>query len=152
VAEPEQLIDVPEEMYAELQAIADNIGQKVDNIGWVWRTLEAEAACLRDEEKRLADKRRAREAGVARLKKLVLWSMASLGEKKLSGNVFSVTRQANPPSCGEVDEDKALVAGLAEEVTTIKVNRKGIIDAWKANPDSVAGFAQVVTSEGVSLR
>ncbi|MCG3177476.1 MAG: hypothetical protein MOGMAGMI_02450 [Candidatus Omnitrophica bacterium] len=149
---PQDLVEVPDELYGQLEALAAAIGDKVDSIGYVWTELQSQADALKAEEHRLSEKRKARENGVKRLRNICLDAMQRLGEKKLAGQIYSITRQASPPSCREVDEAAALAAGLAEEVTTVKVDSRGIIAAWKSNPAAVDGIAEVVQGENVRLR
>lgn len=152
LAAPQDLVEVPDELYGRLEALAEAIGDKADSIGYIWTELQAQADALKAEEQRLAAKRKARENGVKRLRQMCLDAMQRLGEKKLSGKIYSITRQASPPSCREVDEEAALAAGLAEEVTTVKVDSRAIIAAWKSDPQSVDGIAEVVQGENVRLR
>lgn len=87
-----------------LEALNDAIEDKVENIGKVIKTVEAETAGLKAEEARLADRRKSLEANVKRLKEYAYQSMLDTGNKKIKGQLFTFSIQKNPPSLEVLDD------------------------------------------------
>lgn len=87
-----------------LEALNDAIEEKVENIGKIIKTVEAEAAGLKAEEQRMAERRRSLEANIKRMKLYAEQSMLDVGMKKIKGALFTFSIQKNPPSIEIVDE------------------------------------------------
>jgi phage shock protein A len=87
-----------------LESLEDAIEDKLENIGKLIKTIDAEAAGLKAEETRLADRRKSLEANVKRLKQYAEQSMQDAGMKKIKGQLFTFSIQKNPPSVDIVDE------------------------------------------------
>jgi hypothetical protein len=136
---------------AQLAAVTEQIRDKVDSYGWILRELARKAEAYRVTEDEFKRKRQVAEAAAARLKDFLRWAMEDRGDTKLEGEQTTFALQRNSqPAVVVTDEEAALAAGLAETVTTIKVDRRGIGKAWKTDPESVAGFAEV--AQGYHLR
>ncbi len=81
-----------------LESIEMAIEEKLENIGKVIKNLEAEAAAFKEEEKRLADRRRSLENNIKHLKQYAENSMVVTGDKKIKAGLFTFAIQKNPPS------------------------------------------------------
>lgn len=95
---------VPEEL---IQEINDYIGAwrgKVDRIAGYWRWQESIAAICGKEAERLAARKRAADARVARLRNMLLAFMMSRGLKKLEGEKSSIGMQANSTASLVIDD------------------------------------------------
>ena len=126
--------DVSDDMAAEahqLQEIIleDLLPEKVEGYCHVIAQLNAEAAILKAEEKRLADRRKVRENNVARMKQRLHEALEAAELKKLVAGVWTVNRQKSPPS---------LMIGTEENIPTRfyvkqdpKLDRKALLDAVK---------------------
>lgn len=123
---------------------------KADDIGEVLLALRSEADAARQQERRWTAKRRARENASARLKAYVLDCMASAGFEKISGEKYTLARQASHPGCEVLDALSAVQAGYGEMVPN--VDRKAIIAAWKATPEAIAEFARVTQDRFLRVR
>lgn len=66
-----------------------NIEEKAEGYARIIRNFEAEAAALKAEEKRLADKRKACENSIERLKNNLQFSMKETGKTKFKHGVFA---------------------------------------------------------------
>ena len=87
-----------------LESLTDAIEDKAENIAKIIKTVEGEAAALKLEEQRLADRRKSLENNAKGLKKYLEKSMQDAGMKKIKGQLFSFNIQKNPPSVHIVDE------------------------------------------------
>jgi phage shock protein A len=87
-----------------LESLTDAIEDKLENIGKVIKTIDAEAAGLKVEETRLADRRKSLEANTKRLKQYAEQSMQDAGMKKIKGALFTFSIQKNPAALDIVDE------------------------------------------------
>lgn len=81
-----------------LESIELAIEEKLENIGKVIKNLEAEANAFKEEEKRLADRRRSLENNIKHLKQYAENSMVVTGDKKIKAGLFTFAIQKNPPS------------------------------------------------------
>lgn len=81
-----------------LESIELAIEEKLENIGKVIKNLEAEANAFKEEEKRLADRRRPLENNIKHLKQYAENSMVVTGDKKIKAGLFTFAIQKNPPS------------------------------------------------------
>lgn len=81
-----------------LESLTDAIEDKLENIGKLIKTIDAEAAGLKAEEMRLHDRRKSLEANTKRLKQYAEQSMLDAGIKKSKGQLFTFSIQKNPPS------------------------------------------------------
>ena len=75
----------------------DSLADKMENCCKYIKNEEAVIAGLKDEEKRLKERRQAKENNVKRLKDLMFRAQKASGEKKLTCGTFSTSIQANPP-------------------------------------------------------
>lgn len=92
-----------EEMQAALADIQDDLESKLDGYGKIIRTLESEAVMLKEEEARLAARRRHAEASAKYMKERVKDTLDLRGgDRKLKTKLFSYWVQKNPPKL-EVD-------------------------------------------------
>jgi DNA-binding transcriptional MerR regulator len=141
------LIEAGEELGDTLEAIEEAIELKVENIAKVMKTVEGEAEIIREEEKRLADRRRALEAEVGRLKSYVESNMRAAGIDKVKGRLFTLAFQKNPPSV-EVTDESLIPSDYIKTVTS--VDRKLILEALKAG-QAVTG-CEMRQSESLRIR
>lgn len=88
-------IEAGEDYEGILAVIGDEIEAKADGYARVIRNMEAEAKALKDEEKRLAEKRKLREAAIERLKQNLFESMKATGKEKFKTDLFTFSIQKN---------------------------------------------------------
>ncbi len=75
--------EIPEEAIADsLEAIEGEIDIKIDNIASAIKNMLAEAAAIKEEEKRLAERRKAKERHAERITDYLSNMMQLLGKKK----------------------------------------------------------------------
>jgi len=146
-----QLMEFAGEMDAEvfedtLAAITDGIEIKAENIAYVVRNMEADAAVIKEEEQRLADRRKAMENRVKNLKQYLLEQLDAAGIKKVQAAKITVSIANNAPSVVVSDESTLPEQYLVPQPP--KVDKKAIGVALKAG-EEVPGCSLVA---GKSVR
>lgn len=142
-----ELIEAGEELEDTLESIVDAFEDKVENIAKVMKSVEGEADIIREEEKRLAERRRALEAQASRLKTYVEDNMKSSGIDKVKGRFFSLSLQKNPPSV-EIINESLIPTDYIKTVTS--VDKKLILEAIKAG-QAVTG-CELKQTESLRIR
>ena len=95
---------VPEELIQEINDYIEAWRGKVDRIAGYWRWQESIAAICGKEAERLAARKKAADARVARLRNMLLAFMMSRGLKKLEGEKSSIGMQANSTASLVIDD------------------------------------------------
>lgn len=95
---------VPEELIQEINDYIEAWRGKVDRIAGYWRWQESIAATCGKEADRLAARKKAADARVARLRSMLLAFMISRGLKKLEGEKSSIGTQANSTASLVIDD------------------------------------------------
>ena len=134
-----------------LEAVQGEYEIKLENCCKVIKNLEADMDALKNEAKRLTDKRKVLENNVERLKKAMFDSMKAVGKEKVKGQLFTVAIQKNGGvipvvAAPDVDTNK-----LPDELViyTEKPNLEAIRELLEAGK-SVDGFS--LGERGESLR
>ena len=127
-----EIMDITE----QLDALQMDREAKIENIGLLIKNLTAEAAAIRNEEKALADRRRAEENHVERLKNYL---MASLGGEKFSTAKVAISYRK---STAVYIEDEVEFLREHPEYARIKteLDKTSVKDALK-NGEVVSGAA-----------
>jgi prophage DNA circulation protein len=138
---------------AERQALIDSVDEQIDakltSIARVLRNYDAEIEALREEERRLAKKRRARENAAAWLKRYAKQQMEQAGKRKISDGVLTVALQKNPARL-KLNIDEAMVPDEYLLPQPPKVDKRGIADALKSG--EAIEWAELVQDESVRVR
>lgn len=131
--------DIPEELLIEaLDSIEDEFEEKCDNIARFIRSLDGDCRTIREEEKRLADKRRVLENKQARLKQYIEDNMRLVGKTKIKTAFNSFNISANPKSVEILNED--LIPEKYKTIETItKIDKKSILSDLKENDINIEG-------------
>lgn len=111
-AEYQMLLDMamdpdtdPQTLADTMEAIGGEIEDKAEGYAMVMRSLEADAAAIRAEEKRLAGRRQSIEANINRMKMALENAMRATGKTKFKTRLFSFGIQKNPPAL-KIDDPK----------------------------------------------
>lgn len=131
-----------------LEALNDALEDKAEGYGRVIRNLEAQAKALREEEKRLADRRKSIENSIARLKDNLQQSMLATGKRKIQTNLFTYSIQKNPPSVVVTDLKSIPEKYLVPQDP--KVDKKAILTDWKSG-EAIPG-TEIRQTEGLRMR
>jgi hypothetical protein len=143
------------EWTAEAEALAnewtEQLVAKADAFGSFVRSLEAQAEAIKEEEARLASRRKAVQGRADRLKRYGLMALQRMERPKVAGDLFTLAVQNNPPSV-------ALTVGVdalpAQYVRTIPEQREpdktAIRDALKRG--EVIDGAALITTQFLRVR
>ncbi|MCL9971570.1 siphovirus Gp157 family protein [Anoxybacillus kestanbolensis] len=148
-----QLLEMAEEMESDalvdtLQSLEDAIEEKVENIAKLIRNLEADAKIIKEEEQRLAERRRAIEAKVDKLKTYLQEQLETAGLQKVKRPTITVAIQVNPPSVDVIDETAIPSDFLIPQPS--KLDKKSILERLK-NGEAIPGVTLKQT-KGVRIR
>ena len=148
-----QLLEMVEEMESDalvdtLESLQDAIEEKVENIAKLIRNLEADAKIIKEEEQRLAERRRAIEAKVDKLKTYLQEQLEIAGLQKVKRPTITVSIQANPPSVDVIDETAIPSDFLIPQPS--KLDKKSILERLK-NGEAIPGVTLKQT-KGVRIR
>ena len=136
-----------DEIIKVLDGIKDEFDKKAENTVKVIRNFEADIQALRDEEKRLAAKRRSLEKKKEDLKEYLYSNMERLNLRKVNAGIFDINIQKNPQSIKILDEatipDKYKIASYRLDKKTLKDDIKNGV---------VIEGAQLVQTEGIRIR
>lgn len=135
-----------------LALVGEDIERKCDGYGDVIAEFTARAGVMKAQEEVYRRKRQVAEGAARRLKERLLYALEGLGLSRVDGERWKLAVQASPPSVQVRDEGLAVASGFGEIVQTAKVDSKAIIAAWKEDPESVSGFADVVRGSHLRVR
>jgi hypothetical protein len=142
--------DADEQAIADtLEGIEGEIEAKADNYAVIINELKADAEKIRNEEKRLADRRRALENRVEYLKSTLEGAMLATGKLKFKTPFYSFGIQKNPPTVIIDDAEKIPPEYLVWTEPT--VNKKQMLVDMRSGKD-LAGVAHLVQTEGLRIR
>ncbi|NFF66791.1 siphovirus Gp157 family protein [Clostridium sporogenes] len=121
--------EVPKEVLEEsLNQIHEEMDIKLENVAKVIKSIEVDAKGLKEEEKRLADRRKSLESRIVNLKQYAENSMKAIGLKKIKGKIFTLGIQKNAPSVEITEEENIPEQYFAIEKKLVK---KDILSALK---------------------
>ena len=144
--------ETPEEMETALDAymgIMDDFAGKAENYVKLMRNTDAEAKALRDEEKRLAGRRKACENLSARLKENLRQNMDFAGIKSMTAGVFKLAIQKNGGRAPVVIEDEAKIPEEFWDITRT-LNKSRLYEAMAVDGEIIDGA--YIGEPGESLR
>ena len=123
--------DLEQETFQDtLAAIEGAIEDKAENMAKMVRCIEADVNALKEEEKRLADRRKALENKVSGIKEYLQQQLEFAGIDKVKRPTLTVSIQANPPSVEIADE--SLIPSDFMVPQPSKIDKKAILTALKA--------------------
>lgn len=100
--------EIPEEAVNDtLESIKSEFNDKAESYGLIIKNLDAEAKALKEEEKTLAERRKAKEALRDRLKEALLGAMQETGEKKFETSKIVLSCRAYKKV--EIDDESLFI-------------------------------------------
>ena len=145
-AEPGEVDESTLEAY--LDELATQEAEKVDAYGYVLRQQTARIQFLKDEEKRVQNRRRAAENALDRMKSHMLHVMQSNGLRKVSGATTTISLRK---SVSVAVDDLSVLGDQFVRVKTITEPDKTAIKEAIVGGASVPG-ARLVESESLQVR
>ncbi len=134
-----------------LEAVQGEYEVKMESYCKVIKNLEADAEALKNEAKRLTDKRKVLENNIDRLKKAMFDSMKATNTDKVKGQLFSVSIQKNGGKLPVIVSDNVDLSKLPDNL--VVVTKSAALDAIREVLESgktVEGFT--LGERGQSLR
>lgn len=157
--EYKELLDLLQSTDADEQAIQDTIEStglkddfrnKIDGYLYVIDELEASSKRIRNEEKRLADRRQMQERNAKKMKGALTDTMELLGIQKEKTDRYTLWVQNHPPKLVVEDEEGIPEAYWVEQPK--KLNRRLLLDDLKAESYPNFKGARVEQKKGVRFR
>ena len=130
-----------------LSNIEDNIEAKAENMAKLIKGIDGDINTLKEEENRLAKKRRALENKQKNIKEYLEMQLKVMEIDKVKTPLFTVALQKNPPSVNITNED-LIPDQFKKTVTTVSVVKKDLLEALKSG--QVIEGAEI--KQGKSLR
>ena len=146
----QQMIEegTPPEVFAEaLQSVDGELTEKLENYASVIKNIESDIVGIKAEEGRLAERRKAMENSIKRMKENMQSAMEVAGQTKVKGEKFNFTVQKNPPSLKVLDEN-LVPREYVEVEEVIKIDKKAILHELKAGVE----ISGVEIQQGESIR
>ena len=125
----------PQTIQDTLEALGGEIEEKADGYAKVIRQLEADAAALKAEAKRMINKQKTAEENIERLKKSLQRTMEITGREKIDTGLFKVWLQKTPES---VVMDEQYIENIPERFLRMRdpeINKQAIKEALIAGED-----------------
>ena len=137
-----EVIDSAEEINAKLEELEFDRASKIENIALYIKNLEALATSLKNEENALAERRKAKEARIEKLKEYLTSSMVSAGENGIETSKVCISFRKSEPVIA--DMDKLDAAFISEKVTLErKPDKVAIKKAIKAGVTVEGAYIEV---------
>ena len=108
--------DLPDEVIEDtLESASGDLVEKLTNIGFVIRNIDAEVSAMKDAEEKISSRRKAKENRIARLKAYALANMLATGKTKIESPYFVMGLRNNPESV-VIDAESQIPADYMREI------------------------------------
>lgn len=134
-----------------MQNSQEELSIKLENYCKFIKNMEADAKAFKEEEQRLYARRKTLENTIERAKSAMKYAMDVAGEKKIKGNLFTISLQNNPP---KVVMDEQYIENIPEKYIKYaepEINR-ALIKEDLTNGVDLEGLAHLEQSEGLRIR
>lgn len=133
-----------------MQNSQEELSIKLEHYCMFIKNMEADAKAFKEEEQRLAARRKTLENTIEKAKKAMQYAMDVAGEKKVKGKLFSISLQNNPAS---VVLDEQYMENIPEKYLIHKtdINKRLMAEDIKNGID-LEGLAHLEQSEGIRIR
>ena len=138
-----------EAVWAQIDALNDDITWKAEAYARILRNKQAEANAYKAEKTRLAERQKAAENVVERLKKRMLASMQQMNVKSIQTGIGKWSKQLNQASCQVLDE--SMVPEAYRVPQPDKIDCAGILKWFRETGEILPGV-EIAQSEGVRFR
>ena len=143
--------DIPQdEITAALNGLEGEFNLKAENIAKLLRSMEADTKAIKDEEKRLSNRRKALENRCTNLKTYLSDSMRAIGKDKIKGDIFTISFRNNAPSLNITD------ASILDKKYLILVPSQTVIDNGPLKEDLKNGVlvngAELISNKSLMIK
>ena len=125
--------------------------QKSQNIIGYTKNIELTINAMKEEEKRIADNRKALENKMARFKDYVKECMENNGITKIETGLGTLSIAKSPASVEIVNEDE-VPSEFKQEVVTVKIDKTKIKNNFKETGEIPAGVNIVTTNTNLRIK
>ena len=125
--------------------------QKSQNIIGYTKNIELTINAMKEEEKRIADNRKALENKIARFKDYVKECMEKNGITKIDTGLGTLSVAKSPASVEIINEDE-VPKEFKQEVVTIKIDKTKIKNNFKETGEIPAGVNIVTTNTNLRIK
>ena len=98
-----------------LESESGDLVEKLTNVGFVIRNIDAEVSAMKDAEEKIAARRKSKENRIARLKAYALENMLATGKTKIESPYFVMGLRNNPESV-VIDAESQIPADYMREI------------------------------------
>lgn len=98
-----------------LESESGDLVEKLTNVGFVIRNIDAEVAAMKDAEEKISARRKSKENRIARLKAYALANMLATGKTKIESPYFVMGLRNNPESV-VIDAESQIPADYMREI------------------------------------
>lgn len=137
-----------ESLNMALAEIGTEIESKAQNIAYIIRGMESDTVAIKEEEKRLADRRKAIENRIKWLKDNIKEHMQLTNIDKIKTATVTIALQNNPPAVNITDQEQIPAKYLTVIPEQYVADKKAIASAIKAGE----GVPGAELTQGQSLR
>lgn len=130
----------------------DIIETKIENIGKLILSMEADATSIRTEEQRLASRRQSLEKQVDHLKTYLLNEMVTCQLEKVKKATITISLRTNPPSVNVLD-----LEAIPQEYRRVipeswQVDKVAILTQFKTTGEIINGTAIITDRKSISIK
>lgn len=145
----QMLLDMEELEEGYLEGLQEQAEEKLANIGVVYKTLSAEAEAIKNEEKKLAERRKSIENKADRLKQYALDNMKTLGIDKVKSVVCELSLAKNPPKL-VITNQESIESRFKTEKVVVEIDNALIKEELKNGV--LLDWAELVQEKSVRIK
>lgn len=143
-------IDDSEGLKLALEQLDGEIETKVENSVKVIKSIEGDILALKEEEKRLAGRRKALESKVSSMKEYIEHNLNFIDDKKVKTTLFTVAMQNNKKSVNILNEE-VIPEEYVKTVTTTSIDKVALYEAMEKQGLEIDGV-ELVQTQSLRIR
>ena len=133
-----------------LEQLDGEIETKVENSVKVIKSIEGDILALKEEEKRLAGRRKALENKVSSMKEYIEHNLNFIEDKKVKTTLFTVAMQNNKKSVNILNEE-VIPEEYVKTVTTTSIDKVALYEAMEKQGLKIDGV-ELVQTQSLRIR
>ena len=143
-------VDDSEGLKLALEQLDGEIESKVENSVKVIKSIEGDILALKEEEKRLAGRRKALENKVSSMKEYIEHNLNFIDDKKVKTTLFTVAMQNNKKSVNILNEE-VIPKEYVKTVTTTSIDKAALYEAMEKQGLKIDGV-ELVQTQSLRIR
>ena len=143
-------VDDSEGLKLALEQLDGEIETKVENSVKVIKSIEGDILALKEEEKRLAGRRKALENKVSSMKEYIEHNLNFIEDKKVKTTLFTVAMQNNKKSVNILNEE-VIPEEYVKTVTTTSIDKVALYEAMEKQGLEIDGV-ELVQTQSLRIR